>query len=68
MMLAVLQAMGVRAYALACIPLALICYLIVSTPIGGEATTSPFEMRDALVKVSFYAVIASLAVASAGVG
>ena len=68
MMLAVLQAMGVRAYALACIPLALICYLIVSTPIGGEATTSPFEMRDALVKVSFYAVIASLAVAPLALG
>ena len=48
MMLAVLQAMGVRAYALACIPLALVCYLIVSTPIAGEPTTSPADLREAL--------------------
>ena len=39
MMLAVLQAMRMRAYALACIPLALVCYLIVSTPIAGAPRT-----------------------------
>ena len=50
MMLAVLQAMGVRAYALACIPLAVVCYFIVSTPIAGEPTTSPAKLREALVE------------------
>jgi peptidoglycan/LPS O-acetylase OafA/YrhL len=63
MMLAVLQPMGVRAYALACIPLAVVCYFIVSTPIAGEPTTSPNELREALFKAGFYAVIATLAVA-----
>ena len=37
MMLAVLQAMGVRCYAFVAIPLAIICYFIVSTPIAGRA-------------------------------
>ena len=68
MMLAVLQAMGVRAYALACIPLALVCYLIVSTPIAGEPTTSPANLREALAKACFYAVIATLAVAPLALG
>jgi peptidoglycan/LPS O-acetylase OafA/YrhL len=63
MMLAVLQAMGVRAYALACLPLALVCYFIVATPIAGAPTTSPAELREALAKVIFYAVIAALVVA-----
>jgi peptidoglycan/LPS O-acetylase OafA/YrhL len=63
MMLAVLQRMGLRAYALACIPLALVCYFIVSTPIGGDPTTAPAALREALVKAGFYAVIATLAVA-----
>jgi peptidoglycan/LPS O-acetylase OafA/YrhL len=68
MMLAVLQQMGVRAYAMACIPLALACYFIVSTPIAGEPTTSPNELREALVKAAFYAVIATLAVAPLALG
>jgi peptidoglycan/LPS O-acetylase OafA/YrhL len=60
---AVLQAMGVRAYAFACVPLAVICYFIASTPIAGEPTTSPHELREALLKAAFYAVIATLVVA-----
>jgi peptidoglycan/LPS O-acetylase OafA/YrhL len=68
MMLAVLQPVGVRAYALACIPLALVCYFIVSTPIAGEPTTSPNELREALFKAGFYAVIATLAVAPLALG
>jgi peptidoglycan/LPS O-acetylase OafA/YrhL len=68
MVLAALQPLGVRAYALACIPLAVACYFIVSTPIGGEPTTSPNELRDALVKVVFYAVIATLMVAPLALG
>jgi peptidoglycan/LPS O-acetylase OafA/YrhL len=63
MMLAVLQSMRVRAYALACVPLAVACYFIVSTPIAGEPTTSPNELREALFKAAFYAVIATLMVA-----
>jgi peptidoglycan/LPS O-acetylase OafA/YrhL len=68
MMLAVLQAMGVRCYAFVCIPLALVSYFIVSTPIGGEPTTSPTGLRDALVKVAFYAAIAALLVAPLALG
>ncbi|HEX2289036.1 MAG TPA: acyltransferase, partial [Pseudonocardiaceae bacterium] len=68
MALAVLQPLGVRAYALACIPLAVACYFIVSTPIGGEPTTSPNELRAALVKALFYTVIATLAVAPLALG
>jgi len=68
MVLAVLQAMGVRAYALACVPVALTCFFIVSTPIAGAPTTSPSELREALVKAAFYAVIATLAVAPLALG
>ena len=63
MMLAALQTMGVRAYAMACLPVAVACYLIVSTPIAGEPTTSPAGLGEALAKAGFYAVIAALAVA-----
>ena len=68
MVLAALQPLGVRAYALACVPLALVSYFIVSTPIGGEPTTSPAELRDALFKTAFYAVIATLLVAPLALG
>jgi peptidoglycan/LPS O-acetylase OafA/YrhL len=68
MVLAALQPLGVRAYALACIPLAVVCYFIVSTPIAGEPTTSPAELREALVKTGFYAVIATLMVAPLALG
>jgi peptidoglycan/LPS O-acetylase OafA/YrhL len=68
MMLAVLQSMGVRTYAMASVPLAVACFFIVSTPIGGDPTTSPAELREALVKVAFYAVIAVLMVAPLALG
>jgi peptidoglycan/LPS O-acetylase OafA/YrhL len=68
MMLAVLQAMGVRCYAFAAIPLAIISYFIVSTPIAGAPTTSPATLSEALVKTAFYAVIAVLAVAPLALG
>jgi peptidoglycan/LPS O-acetylase OafA/YrhL len=68
MVLAVLQVMGVRCYAFAVIPVAVVSFFIVSTPIGGEPTTSPTGMRDALVKALFYAVIATLLVAPLGLG
>jgi peptidoglycan/LPS O-acetylase OafA/YrhL len=68
MMLAVLQAMHVRCYAFMAIPLALVSYFIVATPIGGAPTTSPAAVSEALVKICFYAVIATLAVAPLALG
>ena len=68
MVLAVLQAMGVRGYAFVAIPLATISYFIVSTPIAGAPTTSPATLSEALVKTMFYAVIAALAVAPLALG
>ena len=68
MMLAVLQAMGVRCYAFMAIPLATISYFIVATPIGGAPTTSPASVSEALVKTAFYAGIAALAVAPLALG
>jgi peptidoglycan/LPS O-acetylase OafA/YrhL len=63
MLLAVLQPLGMRAYAMACLPVAVVSYFIISTPLGGEPTTSPSELREALAKAGFYAVIATLVVA-----
>ncbi|HTQ15872.1 acyltransferase [Mycobacterium sp.] len=68
MLLTVLQAMGVRCYAFVAIPLAVICYFIVSTPIAGAPTTSPASLNEALFKTVFYAVIAALAVAPLALG
>lgn len=68
MALATLQPMGVRAYAWVCVPLAVACYFIASTPIAGEPTTSPAELREALAKTAFYAVIATLVVAPLALG
>ncbi|MFN3003410.1 acyltransferase family protein [Mycolicibacterium wolinskyi] len=63
MMLAVLAAMGVRCYALAALPLALACYLVVSTPIAGTTTARTLGLSEELFKTIFYAVIATLVVA-----
>ncbi len=63
MLLAVLLALGIRAYASLCIPLALVCFLIASTPIAGAPTTIPSELREGLAKAVFYAVISTLVVA-----
>lgn len=68
MMLTVLQEMGVCGYAFVAIPLAVICYFIVSTPIAGAPTTSPATLSEALFKTCFYAVIAALAVAPLALG
>ena len=68
MMLTVLAAMGVRTYGFVAVPLALVCFLIVSTPIAGEPTTSPAGLAQALVKMGFYAVIATLVVAPLALG
>src|SRR4051812_44062360 len=63
MLLAVLEAIGMKGYAAVCIPLSVVCYLIASTPIAGAPTTSPAELREALFKAAFYAIIATLVVA-----
>jgi peptidoglycan/LPS O-acetylase OafA/YrhL len=68
MLLSVLAALGLRAYGFLCIPLALVCFLIASTPIAGAPTTSPAELRESLFKVVLYGAIATLAVAPLALG
>jgi peptidoglycan/LPS O-acetylase OafA/YrhL len=68
MMLAVLQVAGARWYAVVCLPLALVSYLIASTPIAGDPTTSPARMWEALVKAAFYGAIAVLLVGPLALG
>ncbi len=63
MVLAVLQAMSVRCNGYVAIPLALMCYLIVSTTLAGDARMSPVESWQPLAKAALYALIATLAVA-----
>lgn len=69
MMLAVLVHVGrARCYGFVAVPLALVCFFVVSTPIAGEPTTSPRALTEALVKTGFYAVIAVLVVAPPALG
>ena len=63
MMLAVLSAVGGQCHWFLAVPLAVLCYVIAATPIAGEATTSPTGLAQAVVKIVFYAVIATLMVA-----
>lgn len=68
MMLTVLAALGVRCHWFLAVPLAALCYVIAATPIAGEATTSPTGLAQAVVKIVFYAVIATLVVAPLALG
>jgi peptidoglycan/LPS O-acetylase OafA/YrhL len=68
MMLAVLAAMGVRCYALAVLPLAVACYLVVSTPIAGRTTAVTLTLSEDVSKTVLYAVIATLVVAPLALG
>jgi peptidoglycan/LPS O-acetylase OafA/YrhL len=68
MLLAVLATMGVRCYAFAVLPVAVVSYFIASTPLAGEPTTSPYALAPAMWKAAFYAVIATLIVAPAALG
>jgi peptidoglycan/LPS O-acetylase OafA/YrhL len=68
MALTVLAALGVRVHGFVAVPLALICYVIVCTPIAGEPQTSPTGLAQALVKSAFYAAIATLLVAPLALG
>lgn len=68
MALTVLGQLKVRGYAVVCVPLAVVCYFIASTPIAGEPTTSPAKLSEALFKTFFYAAIAALLVAPPALG
>ncbi|MEI6254093.1 MAG: acyltransferase [Mycobacteriaceae bacterium] len=68
MALTVLAAMKVRVFGFVAVPLAVICFMIVCTPIAGEPQTSPTGLAQALVKTVFYAVIATLLVAPLALG
>ena len=68
MLLAVLQVVGARAFAVVCVPLAVVSYFIVATPIAGAPTTSPSELYASIIKAVFYVVIAGLVVAPLALG
>jgi peptidoglycan/LPS O-acetylase OafA/YrhL len=68
MLLTVLAARGARCYWFVAVPLALVCFVIICTPIGGEPQTSPTGLAQALVKMAFYTVIATLVVAPLALG
>jgi len=63
MALAVLQAMGARCYAFVVIPLALVSYLIVATPIAGDVGMAPVKVWQPLVKAVLYMIVATLMLA-----
>lgn len=67
MTLAVLQVIGVRCRALIAVPLAIVGFLIVSTPIGGNVT-GPLQPWQPLARTVLYALIATLAVAPLALG
>jgi peptidoglycan/LPS O-acetylase OafA/YrhL len=68
MMLAVFAAKGVRCPWYVAVPLAVVSFFIAATPIAGEATTSPSGLAQAVVKIFFYAFIATLMVAPLALG
>lgn len=68
MALTVLQAMRVGCYGFVAVPLAVICFLIISTPLGGEFQTSPTGVWPAVMKTLFFGAIAALAIAPPALG
>ena len=68
MMLAVLNVMGVRCHAAAVLPLAVACFLVVSTPIAGRPTAATLDLSEDLFKTAFYGLIATLVVAPLALG
>jgi len=68
MALAVFQAMGARCHASVALPLALLGYLIVATPIAGAATMGPVRLWEPLIKALLYAIVATLVVAPLALG
>jgi peptidoglycan/LPS O-acetylase OafA/YrhL len=68
MALAALQAKGVRCYAAAAVPVALVAYLVVSTPIAGKNNAPVLDLGQDVAKVLFYAAIATVVVAPLALG
>lgn len=68
MVLTVLAVKGVRCYWFVSVPLAVVCYFIASTPVAGEATTSPSGLAQSVAKIFFYMAIATLIVAPPALG
>ncbi|HEY6646607.1 MAG TPA: acyltransferase [Mycobacterium sp.] len=59
MALAVLQVIGFRCYAAAVIPVAVVAYLVVATPIAGDAVSPSPDLGQDLSRSLFYAAIAA---------
>jgi peptidoglycan/LPS O-acetylase OafA/YrhL len=68
MALAVLQVIGFRCYAAAVIPVAVVAYLVVATPIAGDAASPSPDLGQDLSRSLFYAAIAALVVAPPALG
>ncbi|HEX2400910.1 MAG TPA: acyltransferase [Mycobacterium sp.] len=68
MALAVLQLIGFRCYAAAVIPVAVVAYLVVATPIAGDAVSPSPDLGQDLSRSLFYAAIAALVVAPPALG
>ncbi|BBY81543.1 acyltransferase [Mycolicibacterium pulveris] len=68
MVLAVLAVNGIRCYAIAALPVAVVAYLVVSTPIAGRTDAPALDLSEDVAKVLFYAVIATLVVAPLPLG
>jgi len=68
MALAVLQVVGFRCYAAAVIPVAVVAYLVVATPIAGDAVSPSPDLGQDLSRSLFYAAIAALVVAPPALG
>ncbi len=68
MVLAAFQRMGMRCPAGVAIPLALVIYLAVCTPIAGGVSIGPVRLWEPLTKNVLYAIIATLVVAPVALG
>jgi peptidoglycan/LPS O-acetylase OafA/YrhL len=68
MILAVLHTMGVRCRAATTIPLAVLAYLVVSSPITGDATMAPEPVWQPVLKAALYGIIATLVLAPLALG
>lgn len=68
MTLSVLAHRGIRCYAVIAVPLAVVAYLVVATPIAGRTDAPALDLGQNLAKVMFYAVIATLVVAPLALG
>lgn len=68
MLLATLQCMAVRCPATVAIPLALVIYLVVCTPIAGGVTMGPVRLWEPLTRNLLYAAVATLVLAPVVLG